>query len=503
MAYAALASIPAAGLALGIHLAMTNQPRFATHTSNAERQATTAIFSTQTQQTIEEGLEPFRTRDFRWVIEKYGHDPGEHGMYDKFNKQYWEKNGVILHNGTWVSETPPETKPPGELWIGTFGASSVEGGFGFTKKGKPDWNSWPYSLEELLRSEGYKIRVFNYGISGTETQQARWRLENEAIPTGIDIALVYTGLNNSSQCISQFDEPTRDSIREYERTGNEQILKELHPWFYQHITGWKEIRQQTNSELNSRLSSAEDSLRIALEDTKTMDQDRLKKKLSGDNHFERLPPVVLNNIDEVRTHLARGESLYDWATSDPQIYRDALIGAEALRRREYGDEILRNPHIFEELNSHGLDPSVVQTHMFHTLGTVPELAEESRTIRELEGIIESTKGNNIELGILAVPAGYRERTPERGACIDYALTGTAVQAYIEGGLNPWQQQLAQREGIPYRDIQKPLLESGDSELFNDVVHLTYKGKNLAIAESIAPLTRELIRRKISKTIPHP
>ena len=82
-----------------------------------------------------------------------------------------------------------------------------------------------------------------------------------------------------------------------------------------------------------------------------------------------------------------------------------------------------------------------------------------------------------------------------GLCREYLLTAEDIAAYVEGALDPWERQLAAREGVPYVDLQAVLHDRPDPQpLFNDIVHLSFEGKTVAVREAIVPLALEVLDR---------
>ncbi|MBK7974501.1 MAG: hypothetical protein IPK07_14875 [Deltaproteobacteria bacterium] len=459
----------------------------------AERRASTAILPAPLRRELEEHIDPFRTRDFAWFRARYaGADPG--AVFPVFNRQFWSKGGIVMHDGVWVSEVPPHEKPADEIWIGTFGASSVEGGFSFDASGRGRWNAWPPDLEAELERLGRRVRVFNYGFPGTSSGDSVWRFETEAIPTGIDVALFYVEHNDAVHCSRQWSVPTLAALGEYMRTGDERALAGLHPWFLDHRKGWAQVRAETQGQIDRALARATDELRErfgaywpgALPDRAALDQDPA---------LAHVPWVVLDHLGEVRDVLASGGTLASWFGEHAELLPALGYDIDRIRREDEGRLLATDPRAALERDSHGIGVRAVTANMLHGLGALPELARESETIRNLECALAAARAAGVAVGIIAIPTGYRFYSMTPGLCREYLLTAEDIAAYVEGALDPWERQLAAREGVPYVDLQAVLHDRPDPRpLFNDIVHLTFEGKTVAVREAIVPLALEVLDR---------
>lgn len=480
--------------ALGaVLVTLAGRTRSPSPSDGAERRASSAILPAPLRREMAERIDPYRSRDFAWFRARYGGtDPGV--VFPVFNRPCWSKGGIVMHDGVWVSEPLPRDKPADELWIGTFGASSVEGGFSFDANGRGRWNAWPFELEEALRRLGLRVRVLNYGFPGIASGNAVWRFETEAIPTGIDVALFYVEHNDAVHCSGEFSEPTLAALGRYVRSGDERILAELHPWFLAHRDGWARVRARTLAEVERALAVATDELRSRF-GRRWPDPLPDRLALGDDPALAHVPYVVLDHLPEVRDALATGGTLSAWFSARPDLGAALGVDLDRIRREDAGRLLATDPRAALGRDSHGIAAAAVATNMLHELGEVRELARESETIRNLEYALEAARAAGIAVGIVAIPTGYRFHSMESGICAEYLLTAEDIAAYVEGALNPWQRQLAEREGVPYVELQAVLHGRADPRpLFHDIVHLTFEGKTVAVREAIAPLALEVLER---------
>ncbi len=215
-------------------------------------------------------------------------------------------NGIIrLDLGSYVTRPDtPDVKPKGkEIWIGTFGASSVEG---YTDIGA----SWPKRLEQILNDghPGQPFRVFNYGMAGSGSTMALFRLGVEGPRRGIDYAILYTS-EDLVHC-HFFSDSVENAIAEFEFDGDPSHIEAVDPWFGKTRDSWLETRRRIHAELGAAPGESLDAFKVRVQSLITAtykargehpeDQESFDPAQLSTSFLASVPPGLLEGYTTIR-----------------------------------------------------------------------------------------------------------------------------------------------------------------------------------------------------------
>lgn len=218
---------------------------------------------------------------------------------------FYDDGTIHLDLGTYVTrpDTPDARAKGKEIWIGTFGASSVEG---YTDIGA----SWPERLEQILNDgrPDQPFRVFNYGMAGAGSTMALFRLGVEGPRRGIDYAVLYTS-EDLVHC-RFFSDPVQDAIAEFEFDGDPSHIEAVDPWFGKTRDSWLETRRRLRAELGPAPGETLNAFKVRVQSLITAtyrargehpeDQESFDPAQLATSFMASVPPALLEGYSTIR-----------------------------------------------------------------------------------------------------------------------------------------------------------------------------------------------------------
>jgi len=123
---------------------------------------------------------------------KIGYEPIPNIHYEEDSLSFYQYRGTSNELG-YRGPTYPETREPGTMRIVVIGDSIVEG------IGIDDYEElFSAKVERALRESGIPAQVFNFGVSGYNTQQEVETLKDKALRFDPDLVLLAYCLNDTS-----------------------------------------------------------------------------------------------------------------------------------------------------------------------------------------------------------------------------------------------------------------------------------------------------------------